>query len=133
MKLKCLFFGLLLVVGISWTSCREAPSSHVVQSPDIAKQAVQFDRTQRPIIYTKHAKCRMDCRNIDKSEVEDILMKGRINYEKSEPHGKPDPKFALEGTTRDRQNVRIIFASSPKSLVVITCIDLKEDWVCHCN
>lgn len=133
MKLNRLFLGLLLVTGILWASCREAPSSHAVQVPAIANPAVQFDRTQRPIIYTKHAQCRMDCRNIDKSEVEEILMKGRINYGKSEPKGKPDPKFALEGTTRDRQNVRIIFASSPKGLVVITCIDLKEDWTCHCN
>ena len=29
--------------------------------------------TDEELVYTKHAKCRMDCRTISKSEVEDIL------------------------------------------------------------
>src|SRR5690349_16648487 len=55
------------------------------------------------IIYTKHALCRMKCRQIDEREVKEILASGRINDAKSEPAGKPDPKFALEGGTSDKQ------------------------------
>jgi len=93
----------------------------------------EFDRNTTPIIYTKHARCRMDCRHIDESEVKEILQKGTINYAKSEPNDKPDPKYALEGITHDGQEVRIIFAPSPKGMVVITVIDLKEEWQCACN
>src|SRR4051812_17049358 len=62
-----------------------------------------IDRHPGHLIYTKHARCRMDCRHIDESEVTEILEKGRINYRKSEPAGRPDPKYALEGTTHDGQ------------------------------
>ena len=86
-----------------------------------------------PVIYTKHARCRMDCRRIDESEVKEILQKGTINYAKSEPNDKPDPKYALEGITHDGQEVRIVFAPSKKGMVVITVIDMKQEWQCACN
>ena len=85
------------------------------------------------LIYTKHARCRMDCRQIDESEVEEILEKGRINYRKSEPAGRPVPKYALEGTTHDGQQVRIIFAPAKRGMVVITVIDLDNEWSCDCK
>lgn len=92
-----------------------------------------IDRHPGKLIYTKHARCRMDCRHIDEAEVEEILAKGRINYRKSEPAGRPDPKYALEGATRDGQQVRIIFAPAKRGMVVITVIDLDTDWSCNCK
>lgn len=92
-----------------------------------------FDRTLTPIIYTKHARCRMGCRHIDEEEVKDILQNGKINYNKSQPNSKPDPKYALEGYTRDNQHVRIIFAPTNRGMVVITCIDVNEEWKCDCK
>ena len=85
------------------------------------------------LIYTKHARCRMDCRHIDEAEVQEILLQGRINYRKSEPAGRPDPKYALEGTTRDGQQVRIVFAPAKRGMVVITVIDLGTEWSCDCK
>ena len=75
----------------------------------------------------------MKCRHIDDSEVKEILEKGRINYDKSEPAGRPDPKFALEGRTHDDQHVRIVFAPAERGLVVITVIDLEKEWSCNCK
>lgn len=92
-----------------------------------------IDRHPSHLIYTKHARCRMKCRFIDESEVQEILEKGRINYRKSEPAGRPDPKYALEGTTHDAQHVRIVFAPSQRGMVVITVIDLDTDWDCNCK
>jgi hypothetical protein len=92
-----------------------------------------IDRHPGHLIYTKHARCRMDCRHIDESEVTEILEKGRINYRKSEPAGRPDPKYALEGTTHDGQQVRIIFAPAKRGMVVITVIDLGSEWSCNCK
>jgi hypothetical protein len=85
------------------------------------------------LIYTKHARCRMNCRHIDEAEVQEILQEGRINYRKSEPAGRPDPKYALEGTTRDGQQVRIVFAPAKRGMVVITVIDLGTEWSCDCK
>lgn len=92
-----------------------------------------IDRHPGHFIYTKHARCRMGCRHINEAEVREILEKGRINYRKSEPAGRPDPKYALEGTTRDGQEVRIIFAPSKRGMVVITVIDLGTEWNCDCK
>ena len=92
-----------------------------------------FNRQAGKLIYTKHARCRMACRHIDESEVQEILENGVINDRKSEPAARPDPKYALEGRTHDGQQVRIIFAPANRGMVVITVIDLDTEWTCDCK
>ena len=75
----------------------------------------------------------MACRHIDEAEVQEILQKGRINYDKSDPASRPDPRYALEGTTRDGQEVRIVFAQADNGAVVVTVIDLQKEWSCNCK
>ena len=113
--------GLLLLLAVLYflrTATPEAPG---------------FDRNSGPLIYTRHAKCRMECRHIEASEVEDILKNGRINSAKSDPNDKPDPKYAVEGATKDGQQVRVIFAPGKRGIVVITVIDLGKEWACDCK
>jgi hypothetical protein len=92
-----------------------------------------INRDESRIFYTKHARCRMDCRHITDNEIREILHRGVINYGKSEPQAHPDPKYALEGYTQEGQHLRIIFAPVSKGLLVITCIELGVEWSCHCN
>jgi Domain of unknown function (DUF4258) len=75
----------------------------------------------------------MDCRHITEREIGEILEKGDINYSKSEPEDRPDPKYAVEGYTQEKQHLRVIFAPTSKGMVVITCIDLGVEWQCDCN
>ena len=91
-----------------------------------------FNRNTNNIIFSKHAKCRMDCREIDESEVKEILKSGRINYKKiqSDKRGKTYP---VEGYTHDKQHVRIVFAPKGDGLVVVTVIDLETEWTCDCK
>ena len=91
-----------------------------------------FNRNTNNIIFSKHAKCRMDCREIDESEVKEILKSGRINYKKiqSDKRGKTYP---VEGYTHDKQHVRIVFAPKGDGLVVVTVIDLETEWACDCK
>jgi hypothetical protein len=103
------------------------------RSPETAGEKDGLNRNVSHIIYTRHAKCRMDCRMIDVSEVEEILLKGSINYQKSDLRSMPDPKYALEGNTHDGQHVRIVFANSPGGPVVVTVIDLDKEWSCNCK
>jgi hypothetical protein len=91
-----------------------------------------FDRRTSYIEYTQHAICRMDCRQISKTEVQDIMREGSINYRKSNAKGRPCPTYALEGYTNDNQHVRIVFAQCDNTTKVVTCIDLGKDWTCHC-
>src|SRR4030095_10351369 len=91
-----------------------------------------FDRRVSYLEYTAHAKCRMECRKITQSEVEEIMLGGKINYAKSDVKQKPCPTYALEGITHDNQRVRIVFAQCDFKTKVVTSIDLDTDWECHC-
>lgn len=92
-----------------------------------------FNRRVSGIIYSKHARCRMDCRHIDESEVKEILENGTVNYSKIENDAR-GKTYPLEGVTHDRQHVRIVFAPKDNGeVVVVTCIDLDTDWSCDCK
>jgi len=92
-----------------------------------------LNRKEGRLLYTRHARCRMDCRHITETEVREILERGKIDYRKSEPNAYPDPKYAVEGTTNEGQHLRIIFAPTARGLVVVTCIELGVEWQCDCH
>ncbi len=88
----------------------------------------------KKLIYTKHAKCRMGCRFIDKEEVGEVLANGRINHKKSNPSDpRGCPIVALEATTHDGQLVRAIVADCDDVAKLVTVIDLKNKYKCHCD
>src|SRR3954447_25213148 len=91
-----------------------------------------FDRHSE-LVFTRHARCRMDCRHITTKEIYEVLDNGSINYGKSEPNSIPDPKYAIDGYTAEQQHLRIVVAPEGSKLVVITCIELGVEWSCHCN
>ena len=93
-----------------------------------------LNRNPSNINYSKHARCRMDCRHIDESEVKEILREGNVNYKKSELDGADcKKKYAVEGLTHDNQKVRIVFAPCNTEVTVVTVIDIGEEWPCDCN
>lgn len=91
-----------------------------------------FDRRTSYLEYSKHAKCRMECRHITQAEVEDIMKNGDINYDKSDLKNARCPRYAVEGDTQDRQHVRIVFAQCNEKTEVVTVIDLETEWQCDC-
>lgn len=91
-----------------------------------------FDRRISYLEYSKHAKCRMECRRISQAEVEEIMRGGKINYDKSDLQNARCPRYALEGITTDNQKVRIVFAQCNEKTEVVTVIDLDTEWSCDC-
>jgi len=91
-----------------------------------------FDRRISYLEYSKHAKCRMECRRISQAEVEEIMQDGKINYNKSDLQNARCPRYAIEGVTVDNQKVRIIFAQCNEKTEVVTVIDLDTEWSCDC-
>ena len=91
-----------------------------------------FDRNPAAIIYTRHALCRMECRQIDKNEIREIMTKGIINFNKSNRRDQPCPTFALQGQTSTGEKLRVIFAQCPTETKVVTCYNLEEDFACDC-
>lgn len=91
-----------------------------------------FDRRVSYLQYSNHAKCRMQCRKITQAEVEEIMKDGKINYNKSDLQNARCPRYAVEGVTSDKQDVRIVFAQCNESTTVVTVIDLDTNWTCDC-
>jgi hypothetical protein len=123
----------------AWIMSRKNIKSRATRTDEMNTQTQAgnrkgFKRNVSFIDYTKHAKCRMACREITETEVRDIMKKGTINYWKSDLNDLPCPTYALEGfTSQDHQHVRIIFAQCDLKTRVVTCIDLDRDYPCHCN
>lgn len=90
-------------------------------------------RDTASLIITHHAKCRMNCREIDMHEIKEIVSKGKLNRSRSGIGAKGDETFALEGYSSDEQHIRVVVAPEENGLVVITCIDLEKEWPCNCN
>lgn len=93
-----------------------------------------LNRHPTELVYTKHARCRMGCREVTEAEVKDILENGQINTAKSDAAGRPCPSYALEGYSKtDNQHLRIVFGQCGATTKVITCIDLDKNFTCNCN
>ena len=140
MKAKLLTYGLLLVMGllVAWLNYNNHTNGTNQENQVPGKinknRNHGFDRNTTQIEYSKHARCRMDCREITESEVEDIMKNGSINYRKSDVNDRPCPSYALEGyTSADKQHVRIIFAQCDHKTKVVTCIDLDNEFTCSCR
>ena len=96
-------------------------------------QSAELNRNIANLIFTKHAKCRMECRDITEDEIKEILHDGNINYNKSDLNDKRGSTYALEGYSHEHQHLRIVFAPEEDKIVVVTCIDLDKEWQCDCN
>lgn len=92
-----------------------------------------LDRNSSHLILSKHARCRMECRDITEDEIKEILHDGNINYNKSDLNNERGATYAIEGYSHDHQHLRIIFAPKRDELVVVTCIDMDKEWHCDCN
>ena len=126
---------MLALVVVALRRCRNnntADKSANTQNEKEVNRDRGFDRRTSYLEYTKHAQCRMECRHIDSSEVEEIMRIGSINYRKSDVKAHPCPTYAIEGTTHDQQHVRIVFAQCDNKTKVVTTIDLDHEWECHC-
>ena len=112
---------LLIIKGISWF---RDPGSDI-ESRHFANSA--------NLILTKHAVCRMNCREITLEEIKEIIAQGSVNKAKSGIGSKGDSTFALEGVSEEQQHIRVVVAQEEEALVIITCIDLDKDWPCNCD
>jgi len=97
-----------------------------------ARKKEAFNRHPSHLIYTHHALCRMDCRHISKEDIDEVMAKGIIFLNKSNLDDKPCPTFALQGYTKENDDIRVIFAQCDDETKVVTCYNLHKDFECHC-
>ena len=63
-----------------------------------------LDRRVSYLQYSNHARCRMECRHITQTEVEETMREGEINYRKSDIRNGRCPRYAVEDQTKDGQH-----------------------------
>lgn len=132
---------ILAVIALGIKKCQSyADRPSVSRSSEKANAGVNvptsrgLNRNPAHINYSKHARCRMDCRHISESEIVDLLKNGKINYRKSDLNGSEcTKKYAVEGVSKDQQRIRVIFAPCNGEVTVVTCIDLDKEWECDCD
>jgi len=103
-----------------------------VTSQDIEDKIILEQLKEHELYLTKHAKCRMSCRQVSDDEIMEALDEGSINYRKSDTHDKPCPTYAVEDRSEDGQLLRIVFAACSHETKVVTVIDLENDYSCNC-
>ncbi len=113
---------------------RTLPYSKKINNKTSVGEGKGLNRHPSIIDYSKHARCRMSCRDITEAEVRDILQNGTINYKKSQLQlTECNKKYAVEGYSKDNQHLRIVFAPCNEEVTVVTCIDLGKGWDCDCK
>lgn len=127
----------LAIIALILKQCNNTNSGAVKESnPAQMEQPGKRGLNRNPAVinYSRHARCRMNCRHISEAEVKDVLQKGKVNYTKSDLKGEECKKrYAVEGNTKDNQKVRIIFAPCNDEVTVVTVIDLGKEWACDCE
>ena len=125
--------AIMAIIAFGIRHCKNSRQNY----PERTVTTANGDWRHHKIIYTKHARCRMDCREITEAEVEYVLAEGTINETKSEEENEEAeghcPTYALEGNTKDGQHVRIVFGACDKITKVITAIDLGKEHACNCR
>lgn len=116
---------LLLLVGLK--KCFWSEGGVVANEADIRTELMSHKFS-----YTRHAKCRMKCRDISEEEVSHVLETGLLNKNKSGEGTGQCATYAFEGKTFDGQEIRVVFGNCPKTTKIITCIDLKQEHSCDC-
>lgn len=119
---------IIWLVSIWLIGCIGKPSSEGLEPNSMTEAAIDT----LDLIYTKHAICRMDCRNVSEIEVIEIITANRINIKKSDYKDKPCPTIAYEGRSSDGQLLRIVVADCEPRDKVVTVIDLETDFKCDC-
>lgn len=137
-----LFLALSCQVTTAVSTTTEAPDATAaapetqVQAPPPAEPSegdlLLSDLRSKPLTYTRHAECRMGCRQVSEAEVQELLTVGVWVPERSRDDGEC-PSHAVEGTSSEGQSLRIVYAACDTETKVVTTIDLNQDWPCDCE
>jgi len=121
--------------GGAQTKKEDKTSTQHTKDQTKSNEDIQLRYHGKKVNISKHGRCRMGCRKIDESEIQEVLNKGTENKRKSGQDDKPGqcPTTALEGRTHDGQQVRVIVAECDKIAKIVTVIDLENEHSCHCD
>lgn len=132
---KALILLLILLGMMYWRNSR-LPQVGNAGEVSSTEEQIRSALLSQALVFSKHGRCRMDCRMIDLDEVRSTLQQGQINWEKSEPQpARADhcPSYAFEGRSEDGQMLRVVYGLCDRETLIITAIDLENEYDCDCE
>lgn len=124
MKSRNVTFSLILILAVLAVA--------VLKWRQEPKKQEAFDRRPGRLVYAPNALCQMECRQISKEDIGEVMKKGIIHFNWSNRRAQPCPTFALQGRTRDKQYIRVSFAQCVEQTTVMWCLDLEKTIECPC-
>lgn len=95
------------------------------------KRKEAFDRNPPQLQFSERAVCEMRCREIGKPEIDEIMKKGVINFNRSNRRGHPCPTFALQGRTGGKSLV-VFFSQCTDETTVMNIFTPTDTTSCDC-
>ena len=129
-RIKLFLFGVIMGTLIVYISLIRGRDRDLLAW--LPEERVLQELRDNELIYTQYGNCSMECANISKEEVQQILINGEVIFNKSEVKKSPCPVYTLEGEANERQ-LRILFASCDKETKVLNVIDLNNNPTCDCK
>ncbi|MBL4754878.1 MAG: DUF4258 domain-containing protein [Flavobacteriales bacterium] len=83
--------------------------------------------------YSPRAICLMECGDISKEGVQEILDDGDVDFSASDVRAKPCPSYIIEGETKDGQSLRVIILKCDSTSTVLHAIDFSRNYECSCD
>jgi hypothetical protein len=120
--------GLLLIVILAFAIWR---IGRVAMNPGDACEFTERKPVDE-LVYVEHARCRMDCRDIDRELVQDVYLHGELNCKKSS-ESKGNARWALEKRDDRGDVIRIIVEDDDGKHVIVTAIRLDKPDKCTCS
>ena len=102
-----------------------APSKPAVTTTPIGE--IKAKMMQKEFVYTNHALCRMECRNISKDDINEILRRGKLSPKISKLNDKPCPTYAFAWSTPSYQMVIAVFALCEDVTKLVTAYPLGTE------
>ena len=129
-RIKLFLFGAIIGTLIVYFSLIRGRDRNLLAW--LPKERVLQKLQENELIYTLQANCSMECGNISKAEVQQILMTGEVIFSKSRVKEKPCPVYVVEGKANER-SLRILFAVCEQETKMLNAIDLSKESSCECK
>lgn len=83
--------------------------------------------------YTAFAVCQLKCKNINRADVQEVMQKGMVLYNKSNRRRWPCPTYVVQARTGHQQLLRIVFEQCEKKTTVLAIDNMEAPDNCNCT
>ena len=83
--------------------------------------------------YSAYAICQLQCKGIDRTLVKEVMQKGMVIYNKSNPRRWPCPTYVVQSRTKSGRYLRVVFEQCDKKTTILAVDDVEQIDSCNCS